>query len=337
MATAKTGVGAVFDAMRTASAATALSMLCVFIVASASAQPYPSRPIRFMVTYPAGTSLDVYARKLSPKLSEALGQTIVIDNRGGAGGIIGTEIVAKAPADGYTLLMGTSATMAVNVNIYKKLPYDPIKDFAPVARLVAHPLVMVVSTALPVKTIPELVAYARTRPGKLNYGSTGSGTAGHVAGAYFNSVAGLTLSHVPYRSAVDEVADVARGELLLMFYPYEPMQGMIQAGRVKVLATTGGKRSAFLPDMPTMVEAGYSNFNLGSWVAMYAPARTPKAVIDRIYGALQKFMQDPELVARWGKEGHDVTFEGPRELDKFTRDEIQRYKELAALAGIVAN
>jgi tripartite-type tricarboxylate transporter receptor subunit TctC len=299
----------------------------------ARAADYPDRPVRLVVPYPAGTSTDLLARQVAPKASEVLGQPIVIDNRGGAGGIIGAEAVAKAAPDGYTLVFATSQTQAINVSLYKSLPYDPVKEFAGVARIGNQPLVLVVPPSLGVDSAQALVALARAKPGTLNYASTGSGTSAHLAGALLQSATKIDIIHVPYKSASQAISELLTGQVSMMLYPYAPLQGQIDAKGLRVLATTGAQRSPFLPDAPTMVEAGFPDVVISAWYAVFAPKGTPAPVVQTLHAAFARALADAGVRAAMVATGTDPNPSTPAELDAFMRAEIERYRPLIAASG----
>lgn len=305
--------------------------------AIASAQTFPDRAIRLIVPQGAATATDIFARQITPRLAELLGQPVVVDNRPGGGGIIGTEIVAKAPPDGYTLTLGGGQTHAINKSLYSKLPYDPIANFAPVARLGAQAMILVTNAALPVKTVAEFIAFANARKGKLNFASTGSGTSAHLTGELLNAETGLKIAHVPYKSGAQALTDLVSGEVSMMFYPYIALQSQIQAGKLTVLATAGPQRSAYLPQTPTMVESGFPGFVISAWFAVYAPAGTPRPVVDTLYAAFERTLTDPDIVRRLAASGTDVYLAAPDELGRFTRSEIERFRKLVELSGARAD
>ena len=297
------------------------------------AADYPHRPIRLVVPFAAGSNIDGTARQIAPKFAEILGQQIVVDNRGGAGGTIGATLVAKSQADGYTLLMGNAPTHGMAPHLYQNLAYDPIKDFTPIGRIDSASFALAVSTTVPVQSVMELVKYAKARPGQLNYASSGNGTTAHLSGTLFNNKAGLDIRHIPYNNVPQAFVDIASGAVAMMFYPYQPLMPLLQTNKVRLLATTGLKRAAYLPDVPTVMEAGIADFSAIAWHGFYAPAGTAKAVVDTIYAALAKTMAEPKVIASLGATGIDIDLAPPREFAAFTRAEIERYRHLIALAG----
>ena len=266
-------------------AAAGFAALTVFVTSSAHSETYPSRPIRLIVPYSAGSGADITARQTMAKLSEVLGQNIVIENRPGTSAIVGTDAVAKAAPDGYTLLFGVTQH-AINPTLQPKLPYDTLKDFVPVARVTSQPLYMAVNSAVPGKSVAEVIAHIKASPGKYNYASTGIGTSIHLAGAYFAWQAGVEMSHIPYTNASQTMVDLGRGEVQVLFYTYQPVLPQMQAGRIKLLGSTGAKRSAWAPDVPTMEEAGMPGFVMPAWHGVFAPAKTPAEVVS-IQGLLR--------------------------------------------------
>ena len=313
-----------------------LAALCCPTYALAQPAPastYPDRPIRLIVPFGAGSATDVIARQVTPKISELLGRQVVVDNRAGASGTIGATAVAKAPADGYTLLLGTVPTNAIAPSLDKNLPYDAVKDFAAVARIATSPYVLAVSATVPVHSVTELIAYAKARPGDLNYASTGNGTGTQLAAAFFNSRAGLNIKHIPYNGIGPLSTDLSSGTVHMIFYPYQGLLPLIQSGKVRVLATTGAKRSPSTPDLPTMVEQGMSDFTVGAWQGIYAPAGTPADRIQLLYNAIRKAMADPQVAASVTKAGNDIELADPVEFTAFTQREIERYRQIIQMSG----
>jgi tripartite-type tricarboxylate transporter receptor subunit TctC len=310
-----------------------LALAALLFASAAQAETYPSHPIRLVVPYPPGTSTDLLARQVMPKAAARLGQPIVIDNRGGAGGIIGAELVAKAPPDGYTLVFATSQTHAINISLYPKLPYDPQAQFAPVARVGSQPLVLVVPPSLGVDTPAALVALAKRRPGQLNYASTGSGTSAHLAGELLKSGTGIDIAHVPYKSASQAIGDLLAGQVSMMLYPYAPLEGQITAHGLRALATTGAQRAAFLPDVPTMAEAGFPTVVLSAWYAVYAPAGTPPAIVATLNAATVAAIAEPDVRTAMLATGTEPGPSTQDELGAFTTAEIARYRELIRRSG----
>lgn len=304
--------------------------------ALACAQTYPDKPVRLIVPYPAGTATDIFARQLSPKLAEFLGQSVLVDNRGGGAAIVGTEATAKSAPDGYTYMLATSQTHAVNKSLFPQLPYDPVASFAPVARLGSQVMVLVVNSSVPAKSVAELVTYAKANPRAMNFASTGSGTSAHLSGSLFSREAGLDITHVPYKSAAQALADLVGNQITMMFYPYLAVQPFLQGGKIVALGTTGPQRSSYLPNVPTMAESGYPNVVVTVWFAVYAPADTPRRFVDVMATALGKTLNEPEIRRSFALTGTDPYYAGPDELGAFTRSEIVRYRKIVEVSGAKA-
>lgn len=312
----------------------ALGWLC--FESLALAQSFPVRPIRLIVPYGPGTGADFVGRQVARGMSEVLGQQVVVDNRPGGSAIIGSEIVAKAAPDGHTLLLGATQT-AINPSLYKKMPYDTLTDFIPVARVSSQPLVLTISAAVPYKSVPELIAYAKKTPGRPNFTSTGSGTLNHLVGAFFNYQAQIRMTHIAYTNVSQMIIDMVRGEIGVVFYPYVGLRGHIEAGQLKPLAVTSAERSALLPKVPTMVELGYAEFVLPAWQGIFAPAKTRKQVVEAIYGATAKTLADPAVVKAITTAGTDVKLEAPDEFTKFFRSQIDLYAKIVPMSGAKAD
>ncbi|WP_374450283.1 Bug family tripartite tricarboxylate transporter substrate binding protein [Stella sp.] len=315
-----------------------LALACAAVVAmtgGALAQAYPTKPIKLVVPFPAGSTTDLVGRILAQKLGPALGEQVVIDNRGGSGGTIGAEAVARSPADGYTLLMATIGTHAINPALYKKIPYDPVKDFAPIAQFGTAPNVLVVNPTVPVRTLAELVAYARAKPGELNYGSSGNGTSNHLSGAMLAAREKLDMVHVPYRGGAQAIEGLLRGDIRLMFYHYLPLLPFIEEGKLRPLAVTGAERvkSKALEAVPTMAEAGMKDFVVSAWFGVYAPAGTPPAVVQRVNQAIRAVMATPEMRETLSKQGIDPLTGSPDDLDRLMKAEIVRWAAIVESAG----
>lgn len=307
--------------------------LCTVLTTSVCSA-YPDRPIRMVVPFASGSNIDITARQIMPKFAEYLGQPVVVDNRAGAGGVIGAAIVAKAIPDGYTVLMGNAPTHGMAPSIHKNLPYDPVRDFTPIVKISTAAFVLAVSATLPVKSVPELISYAKARPQKINYASSGIGTTAHIAGALFNNKAGVDMTHVPYNSVPQALIDLASGTVGVMFYPYQPLQPMLQQGKVRLLASTGPRRASYLPDLPTVIESGIRDFVAFAWHGFYAPAGTKKPVVDTLYTALTKAAKDPRVAAQLQAAGVDVDILPPAEFAAFTKGEVARYRIAVGLAGV---
>jgi tripartite-type tricarboxylate transporter receptor subunit TctC len=312
--------------------AAALVVLALPCSLAAEAQEYPAKTIRLVVPYSAGSGIDSVARQLAGRMAGKLGQQVVIDNQPASQSITGTDFVAKARPDGYTLLLN-STQHTIQPSLFNSLPYDTITAFVPVARVTSQTLLLAVSSNLPVKTFKELIDYARSHPG-MNYASTGTGSSLHLAGAYLNHVADMKANHIPYSSAAQAISDLARGDIGFMFYPYPPFKAQIDAGRLRVLAATSAERPSFLPSAPTLVELGYPDFVLPAWHAIYAPAGTPKPIIDKLYATVTEVLKDPETVAKLAAIGVDIYSASPSELAKQLPLEIAKYRKIIDLAGV---
>jgi tripartite-type tricarboxylate transporter receptor subunit TctC len=301
---------------------------------AAAAQHYPSRPLRIVVPFSPGTASDILARQLAAGLAQELGQPVTVDNRPGGAAVIGAEAVAKSAPDGYTILLASSQSHATNSSLLKKLPYDPIADFAPIARLTVFPAVLVVHQSIPAKSVADLVAFARQHPPELKYSSSGAGTQAHLQAAMLAATAGIQLVHVPFKDAGQAFAALIRGDVHLMFYPHSALGAVLQSGRVSVLASTGEKRSPRTPEVPTMIEAGYPEVTLAAWNAFFAPAGTPAPIIDTLNRATRKALEDPAAKGKFTELGIEIAFSSPQELAAFTRAEIERYRRLVALTNL---
>ena len=303
------------------------------LAAPAVAQGFPSRPVRLVVPYSAGGGADTTARLIAPKLQEALGQTVVIDNKPGAGGTIGDDFVAKSAPDGHTLLIGAFAH-AVNPSLMARMPFRTPDDFAPVSLLVTVPELLVVTPSFAAKTVADLVAMAKAEPGKLSYGSSGNGSAQHLAAELFKMRTGTDIQHVPYKGGALAVADVAAGHVPFYFGNMSAALPQVRAGRVRALAVTSPQRSPAAPEIPTMAESGVSGCEISEWNALLAPAGTPPSVIDRLNADLVKILRDDDIKARFADLGAQTIGSTPTELAAFLRGEQAKWAEVVRAAGI---
>ncbi len=311
-----------------------LAMAMVFAMPGAHAQaPYPSKPIRIVVPFPAGGTTDILARAVALKLTETGGQPVVVDNRPGAGGNIGAELVAKSAPDGYTLLMGTVGTHAINPVLYAKIPYDPQRDFAPVILVAGVPNVLVVNPALPVNSVQELIAYGKANPGKLNFASSGSGTSIHLSGELFKSMSGVPMTHVPYKGSAPALTDLLGGQVQLMFDNLPSALPHIKAGKLRALAVTGAQRAPALPDVPTVAEAGLPGFEASSWFGLLAPAGTPKDIIARLHAEVAKWLATPEARNRLAAQGANAVGNSPEEFAQFIATETVKWRRVVKESG----
>jgi tripartite-type tricarboxylate transporter receptor subunit TctC len=294
------------------------------------AQIWPDKPLRIIVPFSAGGAVDVVARILAERMATAMGQSIIIDNRLGAGGVIGTEAVARAAPDGYTLLQGTGSTHGANSIVYKKLPYDPIKDFAPVSMSVRSPFILVVHPSVQARTVAELVAYARANPGKLNYASFGTGSSTHLATELFKALTNTNLVHVPYKGSATAVAGTVAGEAQLMFDVLGTSGGHIRAGKLRVLGVGSAKRYALLPDTPTLAEAGVPGFEASVFFGFFAPAGTPRHIIERLNREVRAAVAAPDVREKLVAMGNDVLGSSPEELAETVVAEVAKWRKLVA-------
>jgi tripartite-type tricarboxylate transporter receptor subunit TctC len=302
--------------------------------ARAQVKDYPTRPIQVIVPFAGGSASDVVARIMLQEMSKSLGQNFVVDNRPGAGGNTGTAAATRAAPDGYTLLMSTSGPLAANKTLFKALGYDPEKDLAPISLFAILPNVIVINSKLPPKTLTEFIAYAKAHPKELNYGSVGVGSSQHLAAAYFEQITGVQLTHVPYRNIAQYTPDFLSGQVPLGFQLLPNVLGMLKSGDARALAVTSDKRMTALPDVPTAAEAGVKNYETSAWLALLAPAGTPKPIVDRIYKALAEAVKDPTVKTRLTEQGAEPVSPGPEELEKFMGSETVKWRDIINKAGI---
>jgi tripartite-type tricarboxylate transporter receptor subunit TctC len=303
-------------------------------IARAQVKDYPTRPIQVIVPFAGGSASDVVTRIMLQEMSKSLGQNFVVDNRPGAGGNTGTAAATRAAPDGYTLLMSTSGPLAANKTLFKALGYDPEKDLAPISLFAILPNVIVINSKLPPKTLTEFIAYAKAHPKELNYGSVGVGSSQHLAAAYFEQITGVQLTHVPYRNIAQYTPDFLSGQVPLGFQLLPNVLGMLKSGDARALAVTSDKRMTALPDVPTAAEAGVKNYETSAWLALLAPAGTPKPNVDRIYKALAEAVKDPTVKARLTEQGAEPVSPGPEELEKFMASETVKWRDIINKAGI---
>ena len=314
----------------------ALGLASTAALTPALAQSYPTKPVRIIVPFAAGGPADVYARFMAQRLQDALGQTFVVDNRPGAGSVIGTDAVAKSTPDGYTLLLMSNAH-TVNESLIANKPFQLMRDFVAVAPINYSDLVLVATPALPDSTLKALIADAKARPGKLNYASSGPGTPYHMAGELFKSMAGVYLVHIPYRGSSGARTDVIGGQVDVMFDAVTTMAEQVKAGKVKALATTGKQRSEVLPDVPTLHEAGVPGYEATIWLGLMAPRGTPKAVVDKLNDAVSKIAGQPEIKQLWGKQGATPMVMSPEAFDKYMREDIAKWAGVIKTAHITVD
>ena len=305
------------------------------LAAPALAQEYPVKPVRWIVPYPVGGTSDFLARLIGQKLTESWKQQVLVDARGGANGNIGTELAARAPADGYTMLL-VASTFTMNPSVYTTLPFDSERDFAPVTTILWQPYLLSVHPTLPVKSVKELVALAKARPGAIDYGAGGSGNATHIAAARVESLAGVKLNHVPYRGVGPAIAAILSGEIQQLFASSVAVQPDIKSGRIRVLATTGEKRIGQLPDVPTVQEAGVPGYVEGNWQAVLVPAKTPQPIVARLHQELVRAIKLPDVTAQIQLVGADVIASTPEQTAALIRTDLKKYAEVIKRLNIKA-
>jgi tripartite-type tricarboxylate transporter receptor subunit TctC len=299
----------------------------------ALAQPYPSKPVRFIVPFPPGGAVDYFARAVQVRLTAELGQAVVIDNRIGASGMIGTDFVAKSPPDGYTLLIGNIATLAMNVGVYSKMPYDPARDLTPIMQTVVVNYALVVHPSVPAATVPELIAHARANPGKLSYGSAGSGSAPHLSMELLKSLAGVDVVHVPYKGGGPMVADLLGGQVQMTIGDQANLMPHTKTGKLRALAVGSPQRAPGYPELPTIAEAGFAGFEAGAWQGVAGPAGLPPEVVLRMHAALEKVMAMPDVRERLLQGGLDPIASSPEAFGAFIRVEIAKWSKVAKDVG----
>ena len=317
--------------MKLAAALGGLAMLCA---GSAFAQAWPSKPIRLMVPFPPGGSTDIVARIVAQKLGERLGQSLVIENRGGAGGTIGTAVIAKAAADGYNLAIASTSTHVVAPAVYPKLDYDAVKDFAPISLIAVSPYLLVVNTSVPAKTLKELIDLAKQKPGKLNYASAGVGSTTHIAMEMLKAVSGTYMLHIPYNGNGPAGTAVVGGQVEILFGSLPALLPHAKSGRVRALAVGTPKRSSSLPDVPTVAESGYPGFDASLWLALMAPVGTPQPILDRLQKEIVSIVGSPETREALDKAGAEPLSSTPAELAAMIRDGVAKYTPVIKAAGI---
>ncbi|NDP42504.1 MAG: tripartite tricarboxylate transporter substrate binding protein [Aromatoleum sp.] len=320
-------------------AARALAFACLALAAAlpslapAQTPAFPSKPVKLVVPFPPGGPLDVIGRSIAQKLTEAWGQSVVVDNRPGAGGNIGADLVAKSPPDGYTVVMGALSTHAVNPSLYPTMPYDAVRDFAPITLVATTPNVLVINPSLPVNSVKELIAYAKANPGKLSFGSGSNGSAGHLAGELFKVDAGVDMVHIPYKGGAPAMQGLLAGDTQLMFDNLANSMPQVKAGKLKALAVTTGQRSKMVPELPTMAEAGVPGFDIATWFGLLAPAGTPPEVIARWNADVVKILNAQDMRERLTAQGAEAAPTSPAEFAVFIGRELAKYARIVKLSG----
>lgn len=310
-----------------------LAVALMLLAASASAQTYPTKPIRIVVPFPPGGATDILARDVAQRLTEAWGQSVIVDNRPGAGGNIGSELVAKSSPDGYTLEMGTVGTHAINASLYAKMPYDHVKDFTPVILVAGVPNVLVVTPSLPVNSVAELIAYAKANPGKLNFASSGNGTSIHLSGELFKVMAGVQMTHIPYKGSAPALQDLITGQVQLMFDNLPPSLPQIKAGKLRALAVTSAARAPALPDVPTLAESGLPGFEASSWFGILAPAGTPAPIVAKLNAEVAAWLATPEAKEKLQKQGANAAGGSPDDFAKHIAAETTKWAKVVKESG----
>jgi len=311
-----------------------IAVMALAMQSGAHAQQFPTKPVRIVAPFAAGSTIDIIGRIISPRLHEALGQPVIVENRPGAGGMIGVDYVAKSVPDGHTLVIGALGPLAMNPALYPKTPFDPGKDFAAVSLLATGPVVIAVHPSIPAHDIKELVEFARKRPGQLNFGSPGVGSSPHLTGELFKLITKTNIVHVPYKGNAEAITDLIGGQLSMVFTGVPPVVPLAKAGKVRLLATTGKERMANLPDVPTIKEAGITGADVLIWYGVVAPAGTPKDVIVRLNREIVKAMNTPDVRDKFAQQGVDPAASTPEEFAEFIRTEVARWGKVIRTAGI---
>ncbi len=310
-----------------------LGSVLAVLAAGSQAQTYPSRPIRLVVPFPAAGTTDILAREVGQRLSATFGQSVVIDNRPGAGGNIGSDLVAKSAPDGYTLLMGTVGTHAINPNLYAKMPYDHLKDFVPVVLVASVPNVLEVTPSLPVHSVADLIRLAKAKPGQINFASSGSGTSIHLSGELFKAMAGVDMTHVPYKGSAPALTDLIGGQVQVMFDNLPSSLPQIKAGKLRAIAVTSAQRAPALPDIPTIAESGLPGFEATSWFGILAPAGTSPAIVARINADVNQWLQSPEAKEKLLAQGAAAAGGSPEQFGAYIRAETEKWAKVVKASG----
>jgi len=311
--------------------------LAVVVGDGIAAEPYPSRPVRIVAAFPPGGFVDLTARLVAGALGSALGQQVIVDNRPGAGGIVGSELVARAAPDGYTLTVGSAGTHGVNQSLYPKLPYNVVRDFQPIARLADAPSILAVHPSLPARSVKDLVALAKARPGQINYASAGSGTSTHLAAVLFEHLAQVKFVHVPFKGGGPAIVAVIAGEIPVTFGTAASVSPHTRTGRLHGLAVTGGQRSAVLPQLPTIAESGVRGYEMLNWLGLFAPTGTPRAIVDRLETEALKAVRSSDVSAKLNAQGAEASPLGRDEFTAFVKAEVDKWAKVVAATGMTAN
>ncbi len=313
------------------------AVLLINAHSAAASETYPARTVRIIVPFAPGGFVDFTARLVAPPMAQLMNQQFVVDNRPGAGGIVGAEFAARATPDGYTLVIGSAGTHSVNQSLYPKLSYNVLRDFIPVARLADAPSILTVHPSMPVKTVKDMVGLARQRPGQINYASAGAGTSTHLAAVLFESIAGVKMTHVAFKGGGPAVVSVLSGETPVTFATAASVTPHISSGRLRGIAVTSGQRSAVLPELPTIAEGGLKGYEMLNWLGMFAPANTPRAIVDRLSREAQKVVAQPEVVKRFNAQGAEPSPLASDEFAAFVKSEIAKWAKIVAATGMKAD
>jgi len=313
--------------------AIALAATCSLAVLTAAAQGYPVKPVKLVVPFPPGGSLDVAGRLIAQKLTEAWGQSVVVENKPGAGGNIGADLVAKAPADGYTILLGALSTHAVNPSLYASMPYDAVRDFAPITLIAVTPNVLVVNANSPVRNVQEFIAYTKANPGKLSFGSGSNGSAGHLAGELYKVETGTDAVHIPYKGGAPATQALLAGDTQFMFDNLANAMAQVKAGKLRALAVTTAKRSILAPDLPTMAEAGVPGFDISTWYGLFAPVGTQSAIVAKWNAEVTRILNSPDVRARFVADGAEPAPDTPEQFSRFIAAELAKYARIVKASG----
>jgi len=311
----------------------ALCLSSAVMVGTVHAQSWPTKPIKFIVPYPPGGGTDVIARIVQEPMAKELGQQVIIDNRGGAGGSIGSALAAQSPSDGYTVLF-TLSSHTINPSFYPRLPFDTEKDFAPVVTIASLPQILVANPNFPAKNVKEVIEMAKAKPGSVSYASVGNGSPGHLAGAMMATDAGVDMVHIPYRGGGPAITDVIAGQVPLLWVSIPAAAQFVKSGKVKALAVSTVKRSAVFPDVPTMAESGFKDFEVDSWYAMFVPANTPKPIVERLNKAALKVLAQPEVKEKLLNQGAEAVGDSPSQLAAVVKKELAKWKQVVKAANI---
>ncbi len=314
-------------------ASTLLPGVCVMQSAQVLAQSWPAKPVRIIVPFPPGQAADIITRAIGERLSPALGQQVIVDNRPGAGAALGTELAAKAVPDGYTLLAGGSAALAINPHLYPKLGYDTLRDFAPVTQLVSIPMVFVVTPTLPAKNVQEFIRLAKQKPGEINYGSSGNGSTSHLVSAVFASQAGITLTHVPYKGSVQALTDLMAGQVMLVADTVPVTLSLVNAGKLRAIGVSTAKRIPHMPNLPTLDEQGLKGYDLQTWTSIVAPAATPVPILDRVSAEVMKIIATPDVNKRLTDMGFVAVGNTREQFGAFLKREYAAWQKAVQLSG----